>query len=133
MRGRWCGRPAGTISLPGSSPWESRMRKWWTLMGDDTKLSCRAGRCGNCEVRRACSREYARAWHPGTWDSNQARRAMTARVWNIVFLVGFVVYCAIRGVYQKKAAGSEKIDRRRDRTETLLLLTVFVGNMLLPV
>jgi len=58
---------------------------------------------------------------------------MSGRLANILFLVGFVAYCAIRGVYQKKAAGSEKIDRRRDRTETLLLLTVFVGNMLLPV
>jgi len=57
---------------------------------------------------------------------------MSGRVANILFLAGFVVYCAIRGVFQKRVAGSEKIARRRDRTETLLLFVVFVGNMLLP-
>src|SRR6266850_4500657 len=56
---------------------------------------------------------------------------MSGRVANILFLAGFVVYCAIRGVFQKRVAGSEKIARRRDRTGTLLLFTVFVGNMLL--
>jgi protein-S-isoprenylcysteine O-methyltransferase Ste14 len=58
---------------------------------------------------------------------------MPVRVANILFLAGFVAYCAIRGVYQKRAKGAEKIDRRRDRMETILLFVVFVGNILLPV
>jgi protein-S-isoprenylcysteine O-methyltransferase Ste14 len=58
---------------------------------------------------------------------------MSARVWNIVFLAGFVAYCAIRGVYQKRVGGIEKIDRRKDRAEKVLLFVVFVGNLLLPV
>jgi protein-S-isoprenylcysteine O-methyltransferase Ste14 len=58
---------------------------------------------------------------------------MSARVWNIFFLAGFVAYCVIRGVFQKRAKGAQKIDRRRDRTETILLFVVFVGNLLLPV
>jgi protein-S-isoprenylcysteine O-methyltransferase Ste14 len=58
---------------------------------------------------------------------------MPARVANILFLAGFVTYCAIRAVFQKRTKGNEKIDRRRDRTETILLFVVFLGNMLLPV
>jgi protein-S-isoprenylcysteine O-methyltransferase Ste14 len=58
---------------------------------------------------------------------------MTARSWNIAFLVGFVVYCAIRGVFERRTRGSEKIDRRKDLTEKILLFVVMVGNVFLPV
>src|SRR5213593_4428458 len=58
---------------------------------------------------------------------------MAARVWNLVFLVGFVAYCAIRGVYQRRTRGNEMVDLRKDRAEKVLLFVVFVGNLLLPV
>jgi protein-S-isoprenylcysteine O-methyltransferase Ste14/peptidoglycan/xylan/chitin deacetylase (PgdA/CDA1 family) len=53
--------------------------------------------------------------------------------WNLVFLIGFVVYCAIRGVYEKRTRRMEKLVRRGDRLDIGLMVVVFVGNVLLPV
>jgi protein-S-isoprenylcysteine O-methyltransferase Ste14 len=58
---------------------------------------------------------------------------MTARVWSLVFLAGFIVYCALRGVYARRTSRNEKILSRWDRLEKSLILVVFIGNLLLPV
>jgi protein-S-isoprenylcysteine O-methyltransferase Ste14 len=58
---------------------------------------------------------------------------MTARVWSIIFFVGFIVYCAIRGVYAKRTSRNEKILSRWDSLERTLIFIVFIGNLLLPV
>jgi len=55
------------------------------------------------------------------------------RAWNVVFLVGFIVYVAIRGVYDKRTKGLEKSTRRMDGVERILLLFVFLGSMVIPV
>jgi protein-S-isoprenylcysteine O-methyltransferase Ste14 len=58
---------------------------------------------------------------------------MTLRPWNLVFLAGFIVYVAIRGVYAERTKRSEKVLRRVDRRERVLLFFAFVGSLLLPV
>ncbi|HEV8607064.1 MAG TPA: protein-S-isoprenylcysteine O-methyltransferase [Tepidisphaeraceae bacterium] len=58
---------------------------------------------------------------------------MSARVWNIIFLVGFIIYCWIRGVYQRRTRANERIVRRFDRLERNLMFWVFLGNVVLPV
>ena len=58
---------------------------------------------------------------------------MSARVANILFLAGFVIYCIIRGVFQTRIGVIEKIDRRQDRADKILLFVVLVSGLLLPV
>ncbi len=58
---------------------------------------------------------------------------MRIQPWNIVFLVGFIVYVAIRGVFEPRAGSSEKMVRRLDALEKTLLLIVGVGSLLLPI
>src|SRR5947209_20055880 len=53
--------------------------------------------------------------------------------WNIVYLVGFIVYVTIRGVFERRARNNEKIVRRLDTVEKTLLFFVGVGSLLLPV
>jgi protein-S-isoprenylcysteine O-methyltransferase Ste14 len=55
------------------------------------------------------------------------------RAWNIVFLIGFITYCGIRGVFKRRTEGNEKILRRLDALEKCLLTGVGVGSLLLPV
>jgi uncharacterized membrane protein SirB2 len=54
------------------------------------------------------------------------------RVWNIVFLVGFITYCGIRGEFNRRTEGNEKLLRRLDALERTLLFIVGVGSLLLP-
>jgi protein-S-isoprenylcysteine O-methyltransferase Ste14 len=58
---------------------------------------------------------------------------MSGRPWNIVFLVGFIAYIAIRGVHIRRTKHNEKVLRRADRRDHALMFFVFVGSMLLPV
>ncbi len=51
----------------------------------------------------------------------------------IVFFIGFVVYIATRGKFAHRTKANEKVVRRVDWTEVLLLSLVFIGNLLLPV
>lgn len=52
--------------------------------------------------------------------------------WNVAFLVGFVVYVAIRGHYEKRLKGVETVRSERDGVEVAALAFVAVGCMLLP-
>lgn len=53
--------------------------------------------------------------------------------WNLVFLIGFVVYCGIRGLYERRTRRIEKTVRRGDGLDVALMAIVFAGNLLLPV
>jgi protein-S-isoprenylcysteine O-methyltransferase Ste14 len=53
--------------------------------------------------------------------------------WDAVFLVGFVVYVAIRGVFERRTRGQRLVVRRVDGLERACLALVFVGCLLLPV
>jgi protein-S-isoprenylcysteine O-methyltransferase Ste14 len=52
--------------------------------------------------------------------------------WNVVFLIGFVAYLFIRGVFEQRTKGTEKSISRFDGRERALLCLVFVGCILLP-
>src|SRR5688572_9175092 len=58
---------------------------------------------------------------------------MSERTCNIIFLVGFVVYCGIRGVFEQRTRGNENILRRVDRVEKFLMVLVIGSSLLLPV
>lgn len=57
---------------------------------------------------------------------------MNLSFWNIVFLVGFIVYACIRGVFEERAKGNEIRDDRMDTLEKLLLVLMAPGSLLLP-
>lgn len=53
--------------------------------------------------------------------------------WNIVFLVGFIVYVIIRGVFEQRSKGSEKTVSWSDRRELILMVIMAIGSMILPI
>ena len=53
--------------------------------------------------------------------------------WNIFFLVGFVIYVLIRGVFKQRVKSNEMTVRKVDATEKALMLIVIPGGLLLPV
>ena len=53
--------------------------------------------------------------------------------WNTVFLIGFIIYVAIRGVFQNRTKNNQTIVRGLDALEKALLVLVGVGSLLLPV
>src|ERR1041384_2105205 len=58
---------------------------------------------------------------------------MSTRTWNIIFQVLFIVYMTIRGVFERRTRGNEKIVRKVDGLEKGLLAIVMIGSLLLPV
>jgi protein-S-isoprenylcysteine O-methyltransferase Ste14 len=57
---------------------------------------------------------------------------MRIQPWNVVFLVGFVAYCWIRGAFERRTRGNEKVLRRVDGCERVLLILVVTTSVLLP-
>src|SRR5687768_11724828 len=57
---------------------------------------------------------------------------MQIHPWNIVFLVGFIVYAGIRGVFKRRTRGNEKALSRVDARDLTLLCVVLTGSLLLP-
>lgn len=57
---------------------------------------------------------------------------MRIQPWNLVFLVGFILYVTIRGVFEQRTKGNVKLVSRRDARELTLLAVLGVGTMLLP-
>src|SRR5947209_19624242 len=53
--------------------------------------------------------------------------------WNTVFLIGFIVYVAIRGVFKQRVKSNEMVVRRVDGLEKALMLILIPGALLLPV
>ncbi len=57
---------------------------------------------------------------------------MNLQLPNIVFLVAFITYVVVRGIYIERAKSAVKVASRIDVRERVLLFCVFVGNLLLP-
>jgi protein-S-isoprenylcysteine O-methyltransferase Ste14 len=57
---------------------------------------------------------------------------MRISIWNIIYLAGFVVYVAIRGVFEARTKGNEKAVSRAGILDRALLVPVFLGNVVLP-
>ena len=55
------------------------------------------------------------------------------QAWNVVYLVGLIVYIGIRGVFGGRTKRNEKVVSRVDRTDRALVALVFVGSIVLPV
>ena len=63
-----------------------------------------------------------------------AQVAMQNQPWNnLVFLVGFIAYMSIRGMFERRTRGNEKMVSRVDRRDRPLLIAVVVGSLLLPI
>jgi protein-S-isoprenylcysteine O-methyltransferase Ste14 len=58
---------------------------------------------------------------------------MEMQPWNMVFLVGFIAYMTIRGVFERRTRGNEKMVSRVDRRDFPLLFMVLVGSLILPI
>ena len=58
---------------------------------------------------------------------------MQINPWNFVFLIGFIVYVTIRGVFKQRVKSNEMMVRRVDGVEKALMLIVIPGGLLLPV
>jgi hypothetical protein len=58
---------------------------------------------------------------------------MQIQPWNIVFLVGFIAYVVIRGVYEERAKGNERVVSRAEKGDSTLIFILAVGSLLLPV
>lgn len=57
---------------------------------------------------------------------------MRINIWNVVYLVGLVVYIAIRGVFGGRTKGNVKVVSRVDVSDRALVAVVFIGNIVLP-
>lgn len=57
---------------------------------------------------------------------------MRIDLWKIIYLAGFLVYVAIRGVFGARTKGNEKEVSRADLLDRALLIPVFLGNIALP-
>jgi protein-S-isoprenylcysteine O-methyltransferase Ste14 len=51
---------------------------------------------------------------------------------DIVFLVGFIVYVCIRGVFKRRTKNTEKVIKRSNMVEKILMAIVIPGGLLLP-
>jgi protein-S-isoprenylcysteine O-methyltransferase Ste14 len=58
---------------------------------------------------------------------------MRIQPWNIVFLIGFIAYVVIRGIYGSRAKSNEKAVSRADGLDRAVMVIVFMGCLLLPV
>jgi len=58
---------------------------------------------------------------------------MHIQPWDLVFLTGFIIYVIIRGIFESRTKGTEKVASRVNTSERLVMSVVFVGNLLLPV
>ena len=58
---------------------------------------------------------------------------MRIQPWNVVFLIGFVVYVWTRGVFKQRTRNNTKTVRRVDAVEKILMALVIPGGLLLPV
>jgi protein-S-isoprenylcysteine O-methyltransferase Ste14 len=57
---------------------------------------------------------------------------MRIQIWNLVFLVGFIVYIVIRGVFAGRTKLNQKVVTRVDARDRALVGMVVVGSIILP-
>src|SRR5436190_1494408 len=58
---------------------------------------------------------------------------MRIQPWNLVFLIGFIVYVSIRGVFGQRTKSNENVVSRADALEKILMAVVIPGGLLLPI
>jgi protein-S-isoprenylcysteine O-methyltransferase Ste14 len=58
---------------------------------------------------------------------------MRISLWNLVFLIGFIGYVIIRGVFEQKTKSNKKVASRVDARERTVMVIVGAGSLLLPV
>jgi protein-S-isoprenylcysteine O-methyltransferase Ste14 len=58
---------------------------------------------------------------------------MEIQPWNLVFLIGFIVYVTIRGMFKQRTKRNEVVVTRSDALEKVLMVLVIPGALLLPV
>ena len=58
---------------------------------------------------------------------------MRIQPWNLVFLIGFLAYVSIRGIFNQRTKSNGKAVSRSDGLEKTLLAIVILGGLLLPV
>jgi protein-S-isoprenylcysteine O-methyltransferase Ste14 len=58
---------------------------------------------------------------------------MPERPWNLVFLVGFMAYLTIRGVFEQRTKTNKKQVSRADAGDRILIFIMAVGAILLPI
>ncbi len=57
---------------------------------------------------------------------------MQIKPWNIVFIVSYIVFATIRGIFEQRTKGGEKIVSRLVPTDRILIAVVGLGGFLLP-
>src|ERR1700720_1098586 len=57
---------------------------------------------------------------------------MRMQAWNLVYLVGLIVYIGIRGVFGGRTKRNEKVVSRVDLADRALVALVFLGSIILP-
>jgi protein-S-isoprenylcysteine O-methyltransferase Ste14 len=57
---------------------------------------------------------------------------MRIQAWNLVFLIGVIVYVWIRGVFGGRTKRNQKVLSRVDTRDRALVAVVFVGNIIAP-
>ena len=57
---------------------------------------------------------------------------MRIQAWNLIYLVGLIVYIGIRGVFGGRTKRNEKVVSRVDMADRALVALVFVGSIVLP-
>jgi len=57
---------------------------------------------------------------------------MRIQAWNLVFLIGVIIYVSIRGVFGGRTKRNQKVVSRVDTRDRALVAVVIVGNMVLP-
>jgi protein-S-isoprenylcysteine O-methyltransferase Ste14 len=57
---------------------------------------------------------------------------MRIQPWNLVFLIGFVVYVSLRGVFKQRTKSNKQAVSRADALEKTLMAIVIPGGLLLP-
>src|SRR6184192_2414347 len=58
---------------------------------------------------------------------------MGIQPWNLVFLIGFIVYVSLRGVFKQRTKCNKQAVSRVDALEKALMAIVIPGGLLLPV
>jgi len=58
---------------------------------------------------------------------------MRIQPWNLVFLIGFIVYVCLRGVFKQRTKHNKRVVVRVDAVEKILMAIVIPGGLLLPI
>ncbi len=53
--------------------------------------------------------------------------------WNVIFVIGFIIYIVTRGQFASRTRHNEKVERRVDTQEKILLAAMFATGLFFPV